>query len=163
LSRIKRDTCDLDYGSKAASPWLSESSIEEGIMPSHYHAVVWMDHLEARVFHFSITEVDQVVLHPHNPTRHIHHKANTIGSGHAAEDHEFLLQVADAIADAGAVLVTGPAKTKNELVKHIARHAPQVSSKIAGVETLDRLTDGELVAHARTYFKSDHQVPPRRR
>lgn len=131
-------------------------------MTNHYHAVVWIDHLEARIFHFNVAEADQLVLRPHNPTRHIHHKANSIGSGHAAEDHEFLRQVADAIADAGAILVTGPAKTKNELVKHMARHAPLVSAKIAGVETLDRLTDGELVAHARTYFKADHQSPPRR-
>jgi stalled ribosome rescue protein Dom34 len=130
-------------------------------MSNHYHAVVWMDHLEARIFHFNVAEVDQIVLHPHNPSRHIHHKANSIGSGHAAEDHHFLQQVAEAVADAGAVLVTGPAKTKNELVKHMARHAPLVSAKIAGVQTLDRLTDGELVAHARTFFKADNQVLPR--
>lgn len=130
-------------------------------MSNHYHAIVWIDHLEARIFHFNVAEIDQIVIHPHNPMRHIHHKANSIGSGHPAEDHDFLQHVTDAIADAGAVLVTGPAKTKNELVKHIARHAPLVTGKIAGVETLDRLTDGELVAHARTFFKADHQVPPR--
>jgi len=55
-------------------------------MTTHFHAVVWIDHHEARVFHFSRTEVDSLVLHPNNPTQHIHHKANSIGSGHAAED-----------------------------------------------------------------------------
>ena len=29
---------------------------------SHYHAVVWIDHREARVFHFSPTEVDKLVV-----------------------------------------------------------------------------------------------------
>ena len=130
-------------------------------MSGHYHAVVWIDHLEARVFHFNVSEVDRLVLHPHNPTRHIHHKANTIGSGHAEADHEFLQRVADAIADAGAVLVTGPANTKAELIKHIERHVPQLMAKISGVETVDHPTDGELVAHARRHFKADHQLPPR--
>ncbi len=130
-------------------------------MSKHYHAVVWIDHREARVLHFNVTEVDQLVVHPHNPARHIHHKANSIGSGHAAEDHEFLQHVTEAIADAGAILVTGPAHIKNELVKHISQHAPSVSSKIVAVEALDRLTDGQLLAHARKVFKSDHQQPQR--
>jgi len=130
-------------------------------MSSHYHAVIWIDHLEARIFHFNVAEADQLLIHPHNPAQHIHHKANSVGSGHAGQDHDFFHDVVEAIADAGAVLVTGPAKTKNELVKHIARHTPLVSARISGVETLDRLTDGELVAHARTFFKADHQVLPR--
>ena len=130
-------------------------------MTGHYHAIVWIDHREARVFHFSATEIDRLVLHPDNPTRHIHHKANCIGSGHAAEDHTFLQHVADAVSDAGAVLITGPANAKTELVKHIERHVPALAAKIAGVETVDHPTDGELVAHARKYFKADHQMPLR--
>jgi hypothetical protein len=35
----------------------------------------------------------EIVLHPRLPTRHLHHKANTIGSGHATPDLEFLAQV----------------------------------------------------------------------
>ena len=130
-------------------------------MPSHYHAVVWIDHHEARVFHFNVSEIDRLVLHPHNPTRHIHHKANSIGSGHTSEDHEFLQHVADAVSDAGAVLITGPANAKTELVKHIERHMPALKAKIAGVETVDHPTDGELVAQARKYFSFDRQAPPR--
>ena len=41
-------------------------------MSSHYHAIVWIDHHEARIFHFNVSEVDRLVLHPRNPTRHIH-------------------------------------------------------------------------------------------
>ena len=98
----------------------------------HFHAVVWIDHHEARVFHFSPTDVERLVLHPDHPTRHIHHKANSIGSGHAAEDHDFLHAVVQSIADAGAVLVTGPANAKTELVKHISQHDPQLMKIIVG-------------------------------
>jgi hypothetical protein len=73
------------------------------------------------VFHVSPTDVEKHILHPDHPTRHIHHKANSIGSGHAAEDHAFLEAVARSVADAGAILITGPANEKTELVKHIHR------------------------------------------
>jgi stalled ribosome rescue protein Dom34 len=118
----------------------------------HHHAVVWIDHREARVFHFNATDVEKLVLHPENPTRHLHHKANSIGSGNAAEDHAFLHAVWESVVDAGAILITGPANAKNELVKHIEQHDPMRKQLIAGVETVDHPSDGALVAHARKYF-----------
>ena len=102
----------------------------------HYHAVIWIDHHEARVFHFNPTDVERLILHPDHPTRHIHHKANSIGSGHASEDHDYLHAAAESIADAGAVLITGPANAKTELVKHIHHHDPQLMNVIVGVETV---------------------------
>ena len=81
---------------------------------SHFHAVIWIDHREARVFHFSPTEVEKLVLHPDNPTKHIHHKANSIGSGHATADKGFLHAVIQAAADAGAILIAGPGSAKSE-------------------------------------------------
>jgi hypothetical protein len=130
-------------------------------MSGHFHAVVWIDHHEARVFHFSASESDTVVVHPKEPVRHIHHKANSIGSGHASEDQAFLHSVASALADAGAILITGPASEKTALVNHIGHHDPSLKSKIKGVETLDHPTDGEVLALARKFFKDDHQEPPR--
>jgi len=128
----------------------------------HYHAVVWIDHREARVFHFNPTDIERLVLHPDNPTKHIHHKANSIGSGHAAEDHTYLQAVAQSVADAGAVLITGPANAKTELVKHIRQHDPKLMKVIAGVETVDHPSDGALVAHARKYFKVEDRMQPQK-
>ena len=51
-------------------------------MQQHFHAIVWLDHLQARIFHLGLSGTDEVILHPQMPTRHIHHKANSIGSGH---------------------------------------------------------------------------------
>lgn len=130
-------------------------------MPAHFHAVVWIDHREARVFHFNASEMDSLVLHPEHPTHHLHHKAGVIGSGHAREDQEFLHRVAEAVADAGAILITGPANAKTELAKHIESHDPTLRPKIIAVETLDHPTAGELVAHARAKFSRDHMQPPR--
>jgi predicted NUDIX family NTP pyrophosphohydrolase len=131
-------------------------------MNTHYHAVVWIDHREARVFHFGAGDVERLVLHPDRPTRHIHHKANSIGSGHAAADHDFLQAVARSIADAHAVLITGPASAKTELVKHIQQHDPRLVQAIVGVETVDHPSDAELVARARKYFQAEDRMTPQK-
>jgi hypothetical protein len=126
----------------------------------HYHAVVWIDHREARVFHFNPTDVETLVLHPDHPTRHIHHKANSIGSGHAATSPDYLRDVAESVADAGAVLITGPANAKTELVEYIRLHNPRLGKAIAGVETVDHPSDAQLVAHARKYLVATDRMQP---
>jgi hypothetical protein len=80
------------------------------------------------------------------------------GAGHASEDHAFLQAVAPSIADAGAVLVTGPANAKTELVKHISQHDPALMKIMVGVETVDHPSDGQLVAYARRYFKAEDRM-----
>lgn len=127
----------------------------------HYHTVVWIDHREARVFHFDRTDSERIVIRPEHPTRHIHHKAGTIGSGHAAEDQDFYQHVSAALADGESILITGPANAKAELVKHMHTHEPQLVAHIAGIETVDHPSDKGLVAHARHYFRADHLMPLR--
>ena len=129
-------------------------------MSGHYHAIVWIDHHEARIFHFNREEADRLVLHPREPTPHIHHKAGVTGSGHASEDQDFLHQVAASMRGAAAVLITGPANEKHELVKHIGRHDPDLAPVIFGVETVDHPSDGNLVAYARAYFKRADRMHP---
>ncbi len=124
----------------------------------HYHAVMWIDHREARVFHFGREDVETLVLHPEKPTRQVHHKSNTIGSGHQVLAKEFLHAAAQSIADAGAVLITGPSNAKTELMAHIEKHDPKLLKIILGVETVDHPTDNQLVAYARKYFKSADQM-----
>jgi stalled ribosome rescue protein Dom34 len=128
----------------------------------HFHAVVWIDHHEARVFHFSAIDVERLVLHPDHPTRHIHHKANSVGSGRASEDHDFFRAVAQSIADAGAVLITGPADAKIELNKYISQHDPKLTKVIVGLETVDHPSDAQLVAYARHYFRAEDRMLPQK-
>jgi hypothetical protein len=44
-------------------------------MTDHYHAVVWIDHHQARVLHFNLSDSDTEVIHPHNPKKNIHSHA----------------------------------------------------------------------------------------
>jgi hypothetical protein len=124
----------------------------------HYHAVIWIDHREARVFHFNSTDVEGLVLHPDHPTKHIHHKANSIGSGHVSPNHDYLQAVAESVADAGAVLITGPANAKTELADHIRLHDPALAKVIAGIETVDHPSDPQLVAYAKAYMKASDRM-----
>ena len=122
-------------------------------MTAHNHAVVLIDHRIARIFFIGLTGTDEVVVHSRHAGEHLHHKANVIGSGHVAEDHEFLNNVGDKIDAAGEVLVIGPAGEKVALVKYLESHRPDVARKVVKVETVDHLTDKEIAAYGMHHFK----------
>lgn len=123
-------------------------------MTGHHHSVVWGDHREARVVHFSVDDVNRLVVRPDDPHVHIHHKAHAIGSGHSPEDKAFISTVVDAIGGSKAILITGPGVAKTALVKHIARYAPTMMADVVAFETVDHPADNVLLAHARAYFKA---------
>lgn len=124
----------------------------------HFHAIVWLDHSEAKIFHLGLTGADEVTLHPHLPTRHLHHKANAIGSGHATTDKHFLEEVASALADAGEILIIGPAGAKTELAHYLKDKHPALGKRIVAVEAADHPSDRQIIAYAKQHFK---MPPPR--
>ncbi len=127
-------------------------------MPTPFHAVVWIDHSQAKIFHLGLSGADEVALHPHLQTRHLHHKAGSIGAGHAGPDKAFYGEVTKAVADAGEILIIGPAGAKTELANHMRTHAPDVAKRIVAVEAAEHPSDGEIVAYAKRHFK---MPPPR--
>jgi stalled ribosome rescue protein Dom34 len=127
-------------------------------MSEHFHAIVWIDHREARVFHFNETDAERIVVHSHLSGRHLQHKANTTGSGHHGVDREFLQRVTAALTHTGAILITGPASAKLELRGFLVEHRPDLAQRISGVEPLDHPSDGALLALARRFFKADDRM-----
>jgi hypothetical protein len=125
---------------------------------SHYHAVIWLDHSEAHVFHFTPDEVEKLTAQSSNPRPHQHHKRGSSGSGNAKEDHAYFEHVAGLLKGAQEILVVGPAKAKLDLIKHIHKHHQDMVPKVVGVETLDHPTDGQLVAYARKYFHAKDRM-----
>jgi stalled ribosome rescue protein Dom34 len=122
-------------------------------MPNHFHAIVWIDHSQAKVFHVGLSGENEAVVHPHMPTKHLHHKANSTGSGHAAPDKEFLAQVMKAVSDAGEILIIGPAGAKTELAKYLREQHSKIGDRIVAVEAADHPSDREIVAYAKQHFK----------
>lgn len=129
-------------------------------MPPRSHAVVWIDHHEARIIFFNPFETETEVVHPADRTRHIHSKAGSRDHVPAKEDRAYYDAVCQTLAEAGEILVTGPANAKTELVKHMHAAAGPLIDRLAGVETLDHVTDGQLLAEARRHFHSYDRARP---
>ena len=125
---------------------------------THFHALVWLDHHEAKVFHLNETEVECERVHSTHPHQHLHHKANAGDSGHAPPDKEYLQHVSKALAHSGAILITGPGGAKTELTTYMRCHVPELASRVRGVQTVDHPTDGELVALGRSFFKANDRM-----
>jgi hypothetical protein len=126
----------------------------------YYHAVVWIDHREARVFHFSPTDRGAArsssgSSDSAHPPRGKFDRQRTCGGG-----SRLPAGVAESIADAGAVLIARPANEKSELAKYIRERSPKVMSAIVGVETVDHSSDAQLVAYARKRFKATDRMSP---
>lgn len=125
---------------------------------SHYHAVVWLDHAEARIFHFDRESAEKMTVHAHK--HHLHHKAGSIGSGRAPADAAFFDEIVHALADAAEILLLGPGAAKTELFRHVTRTRPALEPRILGIETVDHPTDGQVVAYARKYFHAKDRMRP---
>jgi stalled ribosome rescue protein Dom34 len=129
-------------------------------LKGHYHAVVWIDHREARVFHFNADEVEKTVIHPEHSDTERRKEKHT---GHPSADNtHFLEAVTQAIADAGAIMVTGPGAEKLELMKHIERSQPRLKGAVEALEAADHATDGALVDHARKVLSAADRMRPQR-
>jgi stalled ribosome rescue protein Dom34 len=119
---------------------------------SHYHAVVWLDHNEARVMHVSPNDVEKSVVNPPAPHRNLHRKRGSVSGSRQPEDQQFYHEVVEALSGAVEILIVGPGQAKLELIKHIHSHDHEVSKQVVGVETVDHPSDAQLVAFARKYF-----------
>jgi stalled ribosome rescue protein Dom34 len=119
---------------------------------SHFHAVVWLDHNEARVLHVAPDDVEKLVVTPETPARHLQRKRGSVSGARQAEDPHYYHEVVEALRGAQEILVVGPGHAKLQLIKHIHAHDREFADKVVGVETVDHPSDGQLVAYARKYF-----------
>jgi stalled ribosome rescue protein Dom34 len=129
----------------------------------HFHAIIWLDHREAKIYEFNADGMERFVIRADSEaTHHIHHKAGSIGSGHTVDDQHYFGAIAKALALVGEALVVGPGSAKSALMQYLATHDPRTAAKVVGVESADHPTDGEVVAFARKYFKAkDHTLAQR--
>ncbi len=54
------------------------------------------------------------------------------------------------IRDAESILIFGPGEAKGELKERLEKH--NLGGRIVGVETVDKMTDGQIAAKVRKYF-----------
>lgn len=116
------------------------------------HAVVWLDHRQAKVFTFDRDHSEEMTIKTLKGFDQAHKHAGTVEGSRTTTDVKFLHNIVEALGDAQEWLIIGPGQAKDELVKHIKAHDHMLANRIVGVEPSDHPTDGQIVAHARTFF-----------
>jgi hypothetical protein len=129
-------------------------------MPHHFHAVVSIDHEEATVFEFAENDVTEHRIKTTDRQGNIHHKAGSVGSGHAHGSKTYLTAVAGALKPSHEILIVGHGTAKDELASFIRDHAPLLAPRIMGGEAVDQPTKGQILAFARKFFASKDLMTP---
>lgn len=125
-------------------------------MPTH--AVIWIDHKEARVFHVHPEAADATTVLAPQHHFHRHPKGRGEANEHPDDAHRFFAEVARAIEAADALLIVGPSSAKLEFFRYLHEHNRRLEAKVVGVESADHPTDGEIVARARTCFTASDRM-----
>jgi stalled ribosome rescue protein Dom34 len=129
-------------------------------MPQHFHAVVCIDHAEALILDFAKDEVTEHRIQAQGGQGHIHHKAGSVGSGHAPDAKSYFLAVAAQLQPSHEILIVGHGDAKTDFARFIREHVPALAPRIMGVEAVDHPTKGEIVAFAKKYFESKDLMTP---
>lgn len=125
-------------------------------MPTH--AVTWIDHHEARVFHVHPDKTDAATILAPRHQMHRHPKGHGEATDHPHDAHQFFAEVAKTLADVDALLIVGPSSAKLEFFKYLHEHDRKLESKVIGVESADHPTDGEIVARAHDAFVANDRM-----
>ncbi len=127
-------------------------------MTQHFHAVVWIDHHEARILDFNAEDAhaDKVTV-KHKTTRKQSARTGK-ASWRESEDGAFFDEVAAKLDGPGEILIVGPANAKLGFLKRLqAKHAA-VAGHVVGIETVDHPSDGQLLEFARAYFRTAERM-----
>lgn len=119
-----------------------------------FHAVVWIDHHNALIQHFNTTDVEAKKIRDHS------HYTRQHGSDVRAV-HEFFGEVCDALAGVSEILVAGSHQAQADFRHYVEKHRAVLAPHITGWETVEHLSDGQLVALGRKFFdKADGKTSP---
>ncbi len=130
-------------------------------MNGFHHALVWMDHSEAKVFRFSGDEETQVDVHSHTSLQHLHHRATGWeAGGNRPDDTEFYERIIGTLDPTGAILITGPGNSKVIFKAFLDHFRPSVAARVCALETLDLPGADALLALVRRYFKGGTSKSP---
>lgn len=119
-----------------------------------YHACVWIDQREAKIFEITSTESTKHQVTDDRPVHHLHRKADHVGLGTVQMDEAMLKAVADALGTAQGILIVGPGKAKTVLKSYLDKHTPELAERVWDVQASDHPTDAGLVATAQAYFRA---------
>jgi stalled ribosome rescue protein Dom34 len=119
------------------------------------YATVWLDHREARVFRLDSHDVDKQTVRTPQHVHRRHPKGESGAKEHPDDAARFFHELARSLDDYQYILVVGPSTAKLDFVRYVHDHYRALEPRIAGVETVDHPTDGQVTAYGKKYFKLD--------
>lgn len=114
-------------------------------MSTFFHAVLWLDHHEARLLAFDAEQVEPHVLRASGHHSRLHGSA-------VRSEHEFYAEVCSTLRPIAEVLAVGSSTSLADLRRYVEKHRPALVPQIVGYETVNHPSDKQLVAMARQYF-----------
>jgi stalled ribosome rescue protein Dom34 len=117
----------------------------EGVAMANQHAVLWIDHQHAELLHIDAEPVQSRKFKAH-------HTHTAQHGSQVRTEHAFFAEVCDGLGDIKEVLVTGSHQAQADFRHYVGKHRPQVAPRIAGWETVDHPSSGQLAALARKFF-----------
>jgi stalled ribosome rescue protein Dom34 len=122
-------------------------------MSGNYHAVVWVDHGEAKVYRFDREAVEEIDIHSHTSLQRLHHqRTGWLAGGNPQDDTEFFHRILGALDHTGKTILTGPGNAKTALKSFLDRSRP-TGSWVLAADPLDDPTSDALLALGNRYFK----------
>ena len=123
-------------------------------MTNGYHAVIWINHAEAKICRFSAVQESEVDLHSHTSLQGLHHcRTGWEAGGNTPDDTEFFGRINGALEDSEGIVITGPGNAKSALKVFLDHARPNIASHVLAVETIEDLPGADrLHALGRRYF-----------
>lgn len=112
--------------------------------------VLWIDHDHVKIFDFS--SEGENVKHFNN-THHMDHHTNHYEQEKIEQQKKFYKDVSSHLANTVKFLIVGPDMAKLDFKKYLEEHSEHLLAKnIIGVETLPKMSDGQIRDFAKGYF-----------
>jgi hypothetical protein len=89
---------------------------------------------------------------------YVHRKGRGEAREHPDDVHRFFGEVARRHDGVDAIFIVGPSSAKFEFFKYVHGHEPRLGLHVVGIGTEDHPTDGQIVAHAKSYFKASDRM-----
>ena len=112
--------------------------------------IVWLDQKEAQIYNLkgANTQKEHLKKHTHE------HSNSHADSRSEQQDEHFYHEIAGKLLNAEEVLIMGPGLAKAHFKAHLEKHHhSNLVNKIVGVETVDHMTENQLLEKARKFFK----------
>ena len=122
---------------------------------------VWIDHRKAVVISIN-GETDEIHSIESGVEKHVRYAGGKPEDQleHRFANHlkEYYSKVISLLHDADSILILGPGEAKGELEKRLS--AESHGARIAGIETVDKMTDHQIAAKIREHFLNSTEVIP---